>query len=101
MNLLSGPLLGVGGAVAKEMLNAGFMTAKQVEDVLGLPLLASVSLMSSRDLTVEGETVAIYNYPVVKPLSRYSEAIRTLRSGIQMTDVDNPPKVVQVTSTVP
>ncbi len=101
INLLIGLLLGVGGAVAKEMLNAGFTTPKQVEDVLGLPLLASVSLMSSRDLTVEGKTVAIYNYPVVKPLSRYSEAIRTLRSGIQMTDVDNPPKVVQVTSTVP
>ena len=101
INLLIGLLLGVGGAVAKEMLNAGFTTPKQVEDVLGLPLLASVSLMSSLDLTVEGKTVAIYNYPVVKPLSRYSEAIRTLRSGIQMTDVDNPPKVVQVTSTVP
>ncbi len=101
INLLIGLLLGVGGAVAKEMLNAGFTTPKQVEDVLGLPLLASVSLMSSRDLTVEGKTVAIYNYPVVKPLSRYSEAIRSLRSGIQMTDVDNPPKVVQVTSTVP
>jgi succinoglycan biosynthesis transport protein ExoP len=27
--------------------------------------------------------------------------MRALRSGIQMTDVDNPPKVVQLTSTVP
>jgi succinoglycan biosynthesis transport protein ExoP len=34
-------------------------------------------------------------------LSRFSEAIRTLRSGVQMTDVDHPPKVIQLTSTVP
>src|SRR5438874_3304436 len=42
INLLIGLLLGVGGAVAKELLNAGFTTPKQVEEILGLPLLASV-----------------------------------------------------------
>jgi succinoglycan biosynthesis transport protein ExoP len=39
--------------------------------------------------------------PILKPLSRFSESIRALRSGIQMTDVDNPPKVIQVTSMMP
>jgi polysaccharide biosynthesis transport protein len=101
IDLLIGLLLGIGGAVAKEMLNAGFTTPKQIEDMLGLPLLSSVSLMGSRDLTIDGKVVPIHLYPVVRPLSRYSEAIRTLRSGIQMTDVDNPPKVIQLTSTVP
>jgi succinoglycan biosynthesis transport protein ExoP len=101
INLLIGLLLGVGGAVAKEMLNAGFTTPKQIEDALGLPLLTSVSRMEARDLTVDGKVVPIAYYPVVKPLSRYSEAIRALRSGIQMTDVDNPPKVIQLTSTAP
>src|SRR6185437_13434882 len=36
-----------------------------------------------------------------KPLGRYSESIRSLRSGIHMTDVDQPPKVIQVTSAAP
>src|SRR5262249_43819574 len=36
--LVIGLLLGVGGAMAKEMLNAGFTTPKQVEEILGLPL---------------------------------------------------------------
>jgi len=99
--LLIGLFLGVGGAVAKEMLNAGFTTPKQIEDVLGLPLLTSVSRMEARDLTVDGKVVPIPHYPVVKPLSRYSEAIRALRSGIAMTDVDHPPKVIQLTSTAP
>jgi polysaccharide biosynthesis transport protein len=101
VNLLIGLLLGVGGAVAKEMLNAGFTTTKQVEDMLGLPLLASTARMEPRDLSVDGKVVPIAYYPVVKPLSRFSETIRSLRSGIQMTDVDHPPKVIQVTSTVP
>jgi len=99
--LVIGLLLGVGGAVAKEMLNAGFTTPKQVEELLGLPLLSSVSHMGSRDLTVGSKIIPIPSYPTMKPLSRYSESIRALRSGIQMTDVDHPPKVVQVTSTAP
>ncbi len=99
--LVIGLLLGVGGAVAKEMLNAGFTTPKQVEEILGLPLLSSVSHMGSRDLTVGSKIIPIPSYPTMKPLSRYSESIRALRSGIQMTDVDHPPKVVQVTSTAP
>jgi polysaccharide biosynthesis transport protein len=101
ISLFIGLMLGVGGAVAKEMLNAGFSTPKQIEDMLGLPLLTSVAHMETRDLTVDGKLIQIPQYPIAKPLSRYSESMRALRSGIQMTDVDHPPKVVQLTSTVP
>ena len=101
VTLVVGLMLGVGGAVAKEMLNAGFTTPKQIEGMLALPLLSSISRMADRDLTVEGKLVPMPYYPVVKPLSRLSEAVRALRSGIQMTDVDHPPKVIQLTSTVP
>jgi len=101
ITLFVGLMLGVGGAVAMEMLNAGFTTPKQIEDMLGLPLLTSVSRMDARDLTVDGKLVPISRYPRIRPLSRYSEAIRTLRTGIQMTDVDHPPKVIQFTSTLP
>ena len=99
--VIIGLLVGVGGALAKEMLNAGFTTPKQVEEVLGLPVLASVSQMEARDLTVDGKIMPIPFYPIVKPLSRFSESMRALRGGIQMTDVDHPPRVIQVTSTVP
>src|SRR6202011_3851409 len=78
-----------------------FTTPKQVEDMLELPLLSSVSRMEERDLRVDGKAVPIPLYPIVKPLSRFSEAIRALRTGIHMTDVDNPAKVIQVTSSVP
>jgi exopolysaccharide transport family protein len=99
--LVIGLLLGVAGAVAKEMLNAGFTTPTQVEEILGLPLLSSVSYMAARDLTVHGKVIPLPSYVAIKPLSRYTESIRALRSGIQMSDVDHPPKIVQVTSTAP
>ncbi|MGD9614963.1 MAG: GumC family protein [Alphaproteobacteria bacterium] len=101
MTLLVGLFFGVGGAFARDRLNSGFTTPKQVEDFLGLPLLASVSRVSSRDLSADGTKIPIHAIPTIKPLSRYSEAIRSLRSGVHMTDVDHPPKIVQVTSALP
>jgi succinoglycan biosynthesis transport protein ExoP len=69
--------------------------------MLQVPLLASVNVMNAKELTVKGKVIQIPLYPAVMPLARFSEAIRMLRSGIQMADVDNPPKVIQLTSTVP
>ena len=39
VNLLIGLLFGVGGAFARDKLNSGFTTPRQIEDFLGLPLL--------------------------------------------------------------
>jgi capsular exopolysaccharide synthesis family protein len=94
--------LGVGGAFAMEKLNAGFTTPRQVEDALGVPVLASVRRMDeSKLLGKDGNAVPLVFYHVHYPLSPFSEAIRTLRSGIHMSDVDRPPKVIQVTSSRP
>jgi len=101
VNLLIGLLSGVGGAFARDKLNSGFTTPRQIEDFLGLPLLASVSRLSSRELSADGTKIPIHAIPTIRPLSRYSESIRSLRSGVHMTDVDRPPKVVQVTSALP
>lgn len=99
--VLIGMALGVGGAYAKEKLNSGFTTPKQVEELLNLPVLSSVGRMGSRDLMIDGKVVALPHHPIAKPLSRFSESVRSLRTGIQMTNVDDPPKVVQVTSMLP
>src|SRR5262249_39855211 len=61
----------------------------------------SISRLGKGDLVIEGEERPLPLYPILKPLSRFSEAIRTLRSSIQMADVDNPPKVIQITSMMP
>jgi polysaccharide biosynthesis transport protein len=99
--LLLGLTAGAGGAFTLELFNAGFTTPRQVEDMLALPLLASISRMETRELSTNGVVRSIPEYPLVKPLSRLSEAFRSLRSAIQMSDVDHPPKVLQFTSTIP
>ncbi|MBV8338225.1 MAG: polysaccharide biosynthesis tyrosine autokinase, partial [Alphaproteobacteria bacterium] len=99
--LLIGLFFGVSGAVAREMLDTSFTTTKQIEDILDLPVLASVNRLTSRDLTVDGALIPAHDYPGIKPLSRFAESIRSLRSGIHMTDVDHPPKVIQFTSALP
>src|SRR5262249_1967801 len=94
--------LGVGGAFAMEMLNAGFTTSRQVEDALGVPVLASVRRMDKNKLlTKDGKGIPLVFYHVHYPLSPFSEAIRTLRGGIHMSDVDRPPKGIHVTSSRP
>ena len=62
----------IGGAFAKELLNAGFTTPKEIEDLLELPLLSSVATMAASDLTIAGKDIQIPQYPVIKPLSRFS-----------------------------
>jgi len=98
--LILGLIGGLGGAYLVEMLNAGFTTPHQIEELLEIPLLASVSHRGRRTASDDG-ALSLPQYPLQKPLARYSEIIRSLRNAIQMSDVDHPPKVIQVTSTVP
>ena len=99
--LLFGLALGVGGAFLIEMLNHGFTTPRQVEDLLKLPVLASIHQMDDGERTKGKRTLALPHYQIEHPLSAFSEAMRTLRSGIHMLDVDRPPKLIHVTSTRP
>ncbi len=101
ISLIIGLALGLAGAFGMEKLNAGFMTPKEVEDRLRLPVLGSIARMGEGERTIDGKLLTLPAYQLKKPLSRFSESVRTLRTGIQMTDVDRPPKVIQVTSTRP
>jgi exopolysaccharide transport family protein len=99
--LFIGLALGIGGAFAMEKLRAGFTTPRQVEEALGIPVLASVRRMKKSELTKDGKDIPVPFYQIHQPLSAFSESFRTLRSSIHMSDVDQPPKVIQVTSARP
>jgi polysaccharide biosynthesis transport protein len=99
--LLAGLGLGVGGAFAMEMLRAGFTSPREVEQALGIPVLASVRRLKKSELVKDGKTIPVPFYQMHHPLSPFSESLRTLRSSIHMSDVDRPPKVILVTSARP
>jgi capsular exopolysaccharide synthesis family protein len=57
--------------------------------------------MGKRDTTANGQIIPVSLLPVEMPRSRYSEEVRMLRNRIYMTDAGAPPKIIQVTSTLP
>src|SRR5262249_49762323 len=67
--LFAGLAFGVGGAFAMEMLNAGFTTPREVEEALGIPVLASVRQMSKSQLVKDGKSVPLPFYQMHHPLS--------------------------------
>jgi exopolysaccharide transport family protein len=101
LGLFLGLFGGVGAAFLIETVRRGFSTPQEVEQVLEIPALASVPQLTEKELAVDGNTITPLAYLIKKPLSRFGEEVRTLRAGIQMSDVDNPPKIIQVTSVVP
>jgi capsular exopolysaccharide synthesis family protein len=86
-------ILGIVVAFGLDAMDAGFRAGADVEKALGLSNLAVVP-------TVPG-VKSVQDRVVSKPLSAYTEAIRTLYAGIQLSNVDNPPKVLLMTSSVP
>jgi polysaccharide biosynthesis transport protein len=101
MALIAGLGLGIGGALLMELLSAGFTTSNQIEEELGVPVLASVREIKKSSLVKDGKAFALPLYQLHYPISPFSEAFRTLRSGVHMSDVDAPPKVIHLTSSRP
>jgi len=96
-----GLILGIGLAALLDMLNRGFSSPRQLEEMTGLPVLSSVEWVDFSDAEKARDAIPVIQYLASKPLSRFSESIRSLRAGVQMSDVDNPPQVVEVTSASP
>jgi polysaccharide biosynthesis transport protein len=96
-----GLLLGSMGVMMLEYIENGFMTVEQTESTLGIPVLAVLPAIEKSEYDAENTGATIATYVVRKPLSRFSEAIRSVRVGVSLSDVDHTPKLVLITSSVP
>ena len=80
-------------AFALEWLDNGFRSTNQLEQIAGIGTLGLVPATSGgvvpQDLVIE------------EPVSQYSESIRSVRTALRYSDVDNPPKIILVTSSIP
>ena len=93
-------MLGAGVALLLEQLDNGIQTARDVEQELGLPHLVSLPMAPS-EKGADGKVMPPQEYLLAKPLSAFSESLRSLRSALQLSNVDNPPKVILFTSALP
>lgn len=98
--LVLSAMLGVGLAFLLEHLDNGMTTARDVEEALTLPHLVSVPLVPV-EKGPGGKPLKPHDYLIQKPLSAFSESLRSLRSALQLSNVDNPPKVILFTSALP
>jgi capsular exopolysaccharide synthesis family protein len=85
-------LIGAAAAFILERLDNGFHNSEQVEKLLGVSTLGLVPGMVRQELAQD--------VVVKRPTSQYSEAIRSIRTALRYSDVDNPPKVVLITSSL-
>ena len=99
-SLILSLMIGVGMAFLLEHLDNGIETGRALEEFLEIPNLASIPAIPS-EKGEDGKTLSPERYVLAKPLSAFSESIRSLRSALQLSNVDNPPKIVAFTSALP
>ena len=98
--------LGLGGAFVAEYLifhrlQSTFVTPVQLEQTLGLPMLASVPLLCVDDFERNGDRLDILQYVLANQFSHFAEALRCIRIGLRRTDGAKAAKVIQITSALP
>lgn len=91
-SLMMGTLL----ALLLERLDSGLRSGRQVEQALELPALGLVPRLERLRRRQKP-----HQYLLAKPLSAYAEAIRAIYTSLQLSDVDSPPKMVLITSSLP
>ena len=91
LGALLGLMAGVGMAVLRATLDTSIKSLEELEDATGATPLGSV-----------GFDPSAAKRPLVTPKdASRSEAYRTIRTNLQYVDVDNPPRCVVITSSVP
>ncbi|MFN7533472.1 MAG: GumC family protein, partial [Brevundimonas sp.] len=104
LNLMLGLVLGIGAGLAAvvlaELLDSGLTTSEEVELRIGLPALGAVPVMSSVADAVDRDLTPV-DYVVAKPLSAFTEALRSLRASILYSRLGSATKVVALTSALP
>jgi succinoglycan biosynthesis transport protein ExoP len=94
---IAGLLLGIGIVFMLDRLNNTFRGPRQAEEELGLPVLASIPLVPGTG----NKRRKILEHFRDKPGSALAESVRGLRTSILFSNVDRPPKVVVMSSSVP
>ena len=92
--LLAG-FVGVSLTLLLEAINNTFKSTEEIEDRLNIPVLGILPLMKN----VERSELARM-YALDKEKS-FSEAIRTIRTGVVLSNIDHPHKVMVITSSIP
>lgn len=93
--LMLGFLAGAAWVLIRERLNTSFRSARDLETQTGIGVMGTVPAAPFR------RRQSLLDYLVKKPTSGLSEALRNLRTSILLSNIDHPPQVTMITSSVP
>ena len=93
LGLVIGLLLGIVGAVLRDRLDRTVKDREVLAEVVGAPVVGVIPF----DKTLDGTPTLDFG----ESTSTSAEALRQLRTNLQFLDVDNPPRVLVITSAVP
>ena len=88
-------LFGVAIAIGLELLDSGFRNLAHVESLTGVPGLGVIPKPEKQDAGMLPHEIAVR-----KPNSPFGEAVRSIRTGLMLSNVDTPPRTVLVSSSV-
>ncbi len=95
LSLVLSLMVGVLCALLLEALNNTIRSTGDVQEKLAQAMLGLLPKLQSKE--VKGS----YRHYIEDGKSGFSEAVRTIRTGLVLSALDNPHKVIAVTSTVP
>jgi len=92
---MASSMLGVFMVLLLELMDRTFKSRDEVEDVLGIPLLASIpSMKATKNSHANQQMLAVLD----KKNNAFIEAIRSLRTELKLYGLDHPCNIILVTS---
>lgn len=95
--LFAGLFLGVLLAFLLEYLDNTFRTPEDVEDKLGLPLLGMLPMLTIDE--IKSQPAERYAF-TEDDSPMFIEALNNIRTGVMFANIDEPPKMIMVTSSL-
>jgi capsular exopolysaccharide synthesis family protein len=90
-----GVIVGLAAIVSREFMNSTFRSSQQLQSTTGHTVLGQVPKFPGR------KRKGLIEYLKDKPTSAGAEAIRNLRTSVMLSNVDKPPQVIMLTSSIP
>lgn len=95
MSVLMGLLLGCGIVILRELSQNTFRDTTELEARTGYTVIGQIPSIPAR------RRKNVLKYLHDKPTSAAAEAIRNLRTSVLLSNLDNPPRVIMSTSSLP
>lgn len=99
---IAGLLVGFGYALLRNHFDKRLRTVADIERIVGVPVIGTLPVddrLAGRSSVLESGILRAH--PGETGNNAITEALRELRTNLQFIDVDNPPRIIVVTSSVP